>query len=115
MDAKVRHEDPKKGLHDVRSFLGACNLYRHHRRTFAYTSAVLMNLIKMSTTWRWGPQELQAFDQLKYKVVNAKCLGVPRAQGEIILVTDASNVGGGGTLFQWQAPEKEEFDSVISQ
>ena len=30
-------------------------------------------------------------------------------------MTDASNVGGGGTLFQWQALEKEEFDSAISQ
>ena len=48
-------------------------------------------------------------------VANAKCLGVPRAQGEIILVTNASNVGGGGTLFQWQALEKEELDSAISQ
>ena len=48
-------------------------------------------------------------------MANAKCLGVPRAPGEIILVTDASNVGGGRTLFQWQALEKEEFDSAISQ
>ena len=48
-------------------------------------------------------------------MANAKCLGVPRAQGEIILVTDASNVGGVGMLFQWQALEKEEFDSAISQ
>ena len=48
-------------------------------------------------------------------MANAKCLGVPRAQGKIILVTHASNVGGGGTLFQWQALEKEEFDSAISQ
>ena len=48
-------------------------------------------------------------------MANAKCLGVPSAQGKIILVTDASNVGGGGTLFQWQALEKEEFDWVISQ
>ena len=48
-------------------------------------------------------------------MANAKCLGVPRAQGEIILVTDAGNLGGGGTLFQWQALEKEEFDSAISQ
>ena len=48
-------------------------------------------------------------------MANAKCLGVPRAQGEIILVTDASKVGGGGTLFQWQALEKEEFDSAFSQ
>ena len=27
MDAKIRHEDPKKGLHDVRSFVRACNFY----------------------------------------------------------------------------------------
>ena len=48
-------------------------------------------------------------------MAKAKCLGVPGAQREIILVTDASNVGGGGTLFQWQALEKEEFDWAISQ
>ena len=30
-------------------------------------------------------------------------------------MTDASNVGGGGTWFQWQALEKEGFDSAISQ
>ena len=115
MDAKVRHADPKNRLHDVRSFIGACNFYRRHIKNFTYTSAVLTDLIKKSNTWRWGPQEQQAFDELKDKVANAKCFGVPRAQGEIILVTNASNVGGGGTLFQWQALEKEEFDSAISQ
>ena len=106
MDAKVRHEDPKKGLHDVRSFIGACNFYRR---------AIQTNLVKKGTTRGWGPQEQQAFDELKDKVASAKCLGVPRAQGEILLVTDASNVGGGETLFQWQALEKEEFDSAIPQ
>ena len=113
MDAKVRHEDPQKGLHDVRSFIGAGNFYRRHIKNFIYTSAILTDLIKNSTTWRRGPPEQQAFDELKDKVANAKCLGVPRAQGKIILVTDASNAGGGGTLFQWQALEKEEFDSAI--
>ena len=47
-------------------------------------------------------------------MANAKCLGVLRAKVENILLTDASNVGGDGTLFQWQALEKEEFDSAIS-
>ena len=61
MDAKVRHGDPKKGLHDVRSFIGACNFYRRHIKNFTYTSAILTDLIKKSTTWRWGPQEQQAF------------------------------------------------------
>ena len=115
MDAKIEHEDPKKGLHDVCSFIGACNFYRRHIKNFTYTSDILTDLIKRSTTWRCGPQEQQAFDKLKDKVANAKCLGVPRAQEEIILVTDASNVGSGGRLFQWQALEKEEFGFAISQ
>ena len=103
MDAKVRHEGPKKGLHDVRSFIGACSFYRCHIKSFTYTSAILTDLIKKSTIWRWGPQEQQAFNELKDKVANAKCLGVPRANEEVFLLTEASNVGRGGTLFQWQA------------
>ena len=92
MDANVRHEDPRKGLHDVRSFIGACNFYRRHNKNFTYTSAILTDLIKKSTTWRWGPQEQQAFDELKDKVANAKCLGVPRAEGEIILIAHTQMV-----------------------
>ena len=115
MDAKVRHEDPKKGLYDVRSFIGACNFYSRPMKNFSYTSAILTHLIKKSTTWRWGPQEQQAFDELRDKVANATCLGVRRAQGEIFLVTDASNVGGLGTLFHLQTLEKEESDSAISK
>ena len=115
LDANVRHEQPKIGPHDVRSFIGTCNFYRRHIRNFTYASAILTDLIKKTTTWRWGPQKQQPFDKLKDKVANAKCLGLPRAQGEIILVTDASNMGGSGTSFQWQALQKEEVDSAISQ
>ena len=32
---------------------------------------------------------------------STKCRGVPCPKGEIILVTDACDVGGGGTLCQW--------------
>ena len=49
MDAKVRHEDPKKGLHDVRSFFGACRFYRRHIQNFTYTGVILTDLIKKST------------------------------------------------------------------
>ena len=50
----VGHEDPKEGLHDVRSFIGACNFYRRHIKNFTYTSAILTDLIKKTITWRWG-------------------------------------------------------------
>ena len=51
MDPKLQHGDPNKGLHDVHSFTGACNFYRRHIKNFSYTSAILTDLIKKSTTW----------------------------------------------------------------
>ena len=37
-DMQIR-DDPKKGLHDVRSFIGACIFYQHHIHNFTYSSA----------------------------------------------------------------------------
>ena len=33
-------DDPNKGLHDVRSFVGACNFYTRHFQNFTYSSAL---------------------------------------------------------------------------
>ena len=68
MDAQVRHEDLKKGPHDVRSFIGACSFYRCHVKNFTFTSAILTDVVKKTTTWPLGPQEQQAFAEPKDKV-----------------------------------------------
>ena len=39
---------------------------------------------------------------MKKKIASSNCLGVPRRKGEIVLITDASDVGGGGTIYQWK-------------
>ena len=39
---------------------------------------------------------------MKKKTSSTNCLGVPRPKGKKILITDACDVGGGGTLYQWQ-------------
>ena len=44
-------DDPKKGLHDVRTFVGACNFYRCLIHNFTYSSAPLTDLIKKTTLW----------------------------------------------------------------
>ena len=36
-DMQIR-DDPKKGLHDVRSFVGACNFHRRHIHNLTYSS-----------------------------------------------------------------------------
>ena len=94
--------DPKKGLHDVWSFIGACNFYRRRIHNFTYSSAPLTDLIKKTNLWRWTDKEEAYFQELKKKISSTNCLGVPRPKAEIILVTDACDVGGGGTLYLWQ-------------
>ena len=87
---------PKKGLHNVRSFVGACNFYRHHIHNFTYTFAPPTDPINKTTPWRWASKEKECFQELKKKIASSNCPGVPRPKDEIILITDASDVGGGG-------------------
>ena len=95
-------DDPKKGPHDVRSFVGACNFYRRHIHNFTYSSAHPTDLIKKTPPWRSTAREEQCFRELKKKLASSNCLGVPRRTGEIFVITDASDVGGGGRIYQWQ-------------
>ena len=64
-------DDPKKGLHDVRSFLGACNFCRRHIHNFTYSSAPLSDLIKKNTPWRWTAREEKCFQELKKKIASS--------------------------------------------
>ena len=100
-DMQIR-DDPKRGLHDVRSVVGACNFYRRHIHNFTYPPAPLTDVIKKTTPWRWTAREEECFQALKEKIASSNCLGVPRPKGVIVLITDASDVGGGGTIYQWQ-------------
>ena len=105
-DMQIR-DDPKKGLHDVRSFVGACNFYRRHIHNFTYSSAPLTDLIKKTTPSRWTAREEECFQELKKKIASSNCLGVPRPKGDIVLITDADDVGGARTIGRWEmaAPE----------
>ena len=87
-------DDPERGLHDVRSSVGACNFYRRHIHNFTCSSAPLTVLIRETTAWRWSAREGECLQDLKKKFASSNCLGVPRPKGEIVLITDASDVGG---------------------
>ena len=49
---------------------------------------------------------------MKEKICKAIPLGVTRPKEEIVFVSDGSNVGGGGTLFQWQALRPEQCHEI---
>ena len=97
-DMQIR-DDPKKGLHGARSFVGACNFYRRNIHNFTYSSAPLTQLIGIATPWRRTSREEECFQVLKKKIASSNCLGVPRPKGEIILITDSKPCRGGvGTI-----------------
>ena len=101
-------DDPTKGVQDVRSVVGACNLYRRHIHNVTYSSAPLTDLIKKTTPWRWTAREEECFQELKNKIASSSCLDVPHTEGKIVLITDASDVGGGSPIYQWQEPSLAE-------
>ena len=87
----------------------ACNFYRRHIHNFTYCSAPLTDLMKKTSPWRWTAREEECFQALKKKIASSNCLGVPRPEGQIALITDASDVGWGGTIYQWQKLDRAEL------
>ena len=92
-----------KDLKTLRSFLGAMHFYRRHIKNFSYSSSVLTDLTKKEAVWHWGSVEAEAFAELKRKLTDSLALGVPKPEGEIILITDSSLIGGGASIYQWQS------------
>ena len=91
---QIRNE-PKKGFQDIRRFIGAYNFYRRHMHNFTYQSAPLSDLIKKTSPRRWTDKEEACFQELIKKICSTNCLAVPCLGGEIIPITDASDVEGG--------------------
>lgn len=60
-----------KGL---RGFLGFANFYRGFIREYSKICAPLTALTGKGTPWRWGPEQLMAFNQLKAKFVEEPAL-----------------------------------------
>ena len=58
--------------------------------------------------WCWGPDEEAKLNELKQKMASISSIGVPKSHGEMVLITDASDIGGGSTLFQWQSLDPKQ-------
>ena len=97
LKASIR-DDKTRGVKDIRAFLGSCNFYRRHIPTFTYSSHLLTDLSKKTVPWKWTPEHEGQFQEIKEKLSSLRLLGTPAPDGEFVVITDASLVGGGGTL-----------------
>ena len=87
-------------LTDTKSFLGVTGYYRKHIADYAMVAKPLTMLTTKGTRFQWGPEQQEAFDKLKERLVSAPVLAYPDPEAELVLDTDASGVSISGVLGQ---------------
>ena len=84
---------------DIQSFLGLVNFYRRFLKDAA-TTAKPLTVLTGKTLFKWGPEESEAFNQLKSLMSKAPILRMFDPNLPIFVSTDASQVGIGAVLEQ---------------
>jgi hypothetical protein len=87
---------------DVRSFLGFCNFYRKFISDYSTIVRPLNRLTGERVTWRWGPEEKAAFQDLKDAIITGPVLAYYDPRRETRMETDASDGVAAGVLCQRQ-------------
>ena len=91
---------------DIRSFLGLCSYYRNFIRGFSQVAAPMNRLLEKETEFTWTQECEAAFEHLKQALISAPILGYPRPGRQLVVDTDASDVGLGAVLSQVQDGEE---------
>ena len=99
---KVQEWPTPTSLHEVRRFIGLAFYYRRFVENFASIAETLHAVTNKHVRFQWTKECQTAFDDLKLQLTTAPVLGYPLDQGDMILDTDASDVGIGVILSQIQ-------------
>ena len=103
-----------QNLKNLRPFLGAANFYRRHIKNFTYFTAPLTEKLKKNVPWTWGEKEQAASNELREKLASPNKIGVPHPTGEIILITDSSDIGVRETCQKPDLKSSFDFQRILS-
>ena len=98
----IRSISPPRNVKELRQFLGLANYYRRFVQNFSSLASSLFELLKKDVSWKWGRREQECFDFLKKNLCEAPVLASPDPSLPYRLYTDASGVGMGAVLCQFQ-------------
>ncbi len=97
---KVQNWPVPSSLQEVRQFVGLASYYRCFIGDFASIAKPLHALTKKNARFLWTQEYKAAFDSLKSLLTIAPVLGYPLDHCEMILDTNASDVGISAVLSQ---------------
>lgn len=85
---------------EVHSFVALCSYFRKFIPSFSLIAKPLYELLRKNVQFTFGDQELNAFEELKRKIIQAPVLALYSPNGETELHRDASTAGFGAVLMQ---------------
>ena len=89
-----------QNIREVQSFLGLCSYCRKFIEGFSIIGKPLYDLLRKNMPFKIGPDELQAVEKLKNKLIDFPVLSIYSPKDETELHCDASKLGYGATLLQ---------------
>lgn len=105
-----------KSPKQIRRFVGMANWYRSFINNFADLSGPLTDCLKKSSKpFALTENAKIAFEKLKTALSSAPLLAQPNFKREFVIQCDASNIGVGGVLFQYDDEGREHPIAFVSQ
>jgi RNase H-like domain found in reverse transcriptase len=83
---------------ELQSFLGFANYYRKFIKGYG-SIAKPMTKLTGNENWTWGPDQQEAFDQIKKQMYTEPILLIPQREGIFKIKVDASNYAKGAILY----------------
>ncbi len=102
VEAILKYPTPTD-LKSVRSFLGLCRYYRAFVCGYSTIAHPLTLLLRKDQPFTWGTEQQKAFEDLKAALTTPPVLTYPNFDKPFYLFTDASNIGLGAALMQYDA------------
>lgn len=99
---KVQEWPTPTSVQEVCQFLGLASYYRRFVKDFATIAEPLPALTRKYARFQWTEECQKAFDKLKQLLTTTPVLSYPLDEREMMLDTDASDVGIGAVLSQVQ-------------
>lgn len=96
---------PPNTVEEVRSFLGLVTYVSKFIPNLATVTEPLRKLTKKDTAFEWGDEQQSAFSHLKDQLSNPTTLGYYKVSDRTQLYADASPVGLGAVLIQYDGSE----------
>ena len=101
----VREATFPESITQLRSFLGACNVYRRFVKDYSKIASPLSDMVRKNAGNDWHnptKEQLHSFEELKARLNAPPILALPKANRPYMIDTDASAYAIGAVLLQQQ-------------